>query len=54
VVAQVTKTPKKDNRHRVTVRPEVYARLQAVATQKGVSVSYLINGAIESYLQQLS
>jgi len=54
VVAQVTKTPKKDNRHRVTVRPEVYARLQAVATQKGVSVSYLINGAIESYLQQQS
>jgi sulfite reductase (ferredoxin) len=43
---------KKDNRRRVTLRPEIYDRLQQLAAQKGVSVGQLVNAAIEAYLQQ--
>jgi sulfite reductase (ferredoxin) len=38
-------------RHRVSVRPQLYTQLQAVAQQQGRKVSELVTEAIAAYLQ---
>lgn len=48
VVPQVNKT-----RHRIGVRDEVYDRLKAAATNKGKSMSEIVNTAIDFYLNSL-
>jgi sulfite reductase (ferredoxin) len=45
-------TPDK-KRHRVSVRAEVYSRLQEVAFREGKPISQLANAAIEDYLKHL-
>ncbi|MBD2020620.1 sulfite reductase, ferredoxin dependent [Leptolyngbya sp. FACHB-36] len=40
-------------RRRVTVREDVYTRLQAIAAQQGKPISYLATEAIEAYLKTL-
>lgn len=40
-------------RRRVTVREDVYTRLQALASQQGKPISYLATEAIEAYLKNL-
>ncbi len=37
-------------RHRITVKPQLYARLQEAAMQSGTQISQLANEAIEAYL----
>lgn len=41
------------SRHRVSVRPELYARLRDVAVREGKPVSQVASAAIEAYLSQL-
>ena len=52
---QLTKkkrSPGNANRHRIGVREEVYDRLKTAADQEGVSMTDLVNRAIEAYLDR--
>ncbi|HEY9617794.1 MAG TPA: sulfite reductase, ferredoxin dependent [Microcoleaceae cyanobacterium] len=41
------------SRHRVSVRPELYARMREIAIREGKPVSQIASAAIEAYLSQL-
>ncbi|GAC1457894.1 MAG: sulfite reductase, ferredoxin dependent [Chamaesiphon sp.] len=44
-------TPKSKSRPRISVRPDVYARLKEVATRQGKPLAQLATEALEAYLQ---